>query len=154
MVINPQGELCRCGARGCWETQIGCDAVLRAAGRELDAAEVQDIVIAARSGDDAALDTMRTVGGWLGLGIGDLVNIFNPEVVVLGGYLHHLIAEVPGVKVDRVGSSRRAPREQVKVMPPELADDSTLIGAGELAFAELLADPLGILARSASLVTS
>ena len=154
MVINPAGELCRCGARGCWETQIGRDAVLRAAGRELDAAEVQDIVIAARSGDDAALETMRTVGGWLGLGIGNLVNIFNPEVVVLGGHLHHLIAEVPGATVDRVGSSLRAPREQVKVMAPELAGDSTLIGAGELAFAELLADPLGILARSASLVAS
>ena len=39
-------------------------------------------------------------------------------------------------------------------MAPELAGDSTLIGAGELAFAELLADPLGILARSASLVAS
>ena len=154
MVINPAGELCRCGARGCWETQIGRDAVLRAAGRELDAAEVQDIVIAARSGDDAALETMRTVGGWLGLGIGNLVNIFNPEVVVLGGHLHHLIAEVPGAKVDRVGSSLRAPREQVKVVAPELAGDSTLVGAGELAFAELLADPLGILARSVSLVAS
>ncbi|MFZ4496887.1 MAG: ROK family protein [Candidatus Nanopelagicales bacterium] len=154
MVVNPQGELCRCGARGCWETEIGRDAVLRSAGKELDAGEVRDVVVAADSGDPVALETLRRVGEWLYLGIGNLVNIFNPEVVVLGGHLNHLIGNVPGMTFDQVGSSLRAPREQVRVVAPELHGDSTLIGAGELAFSALLTDPLGVLERSASLVAS
>lgn len=154
MVVNPQGELCRCGARGCWETEIGRDAVLRSAGKELDAGEVRDVVVAADSGDPVALETLRRVGEWLCLGIGNLVNIFNPEVVVLGGHLNHLIGNVPGMTFDQVGSSLRAPREQVRVVAPELHGDSTLIGAGELAFSALLTDPLGVLERSASLVAS
>ena len=154
MVINPQGELCRCGARGCWETEIGRDAVLRSAGEELDAGEVRDVVDAADRGDPVALETLRRVGEWLCLGIGNLVNIFNPEVVVLGGHLNHLIGNVPGMTFDQVGSSLRAPSEQVRVVAPELHGDSTLIGAGELAFSALLSDPLGVLERSASLVAS
>ena len=148
------GELCRCGARGCWETEIGRDAVLRSAGEELDAGEVRDVVDAADRGDPVALETLRRVGEWLCLGIGNLVNIFNPEVVVLGGHLNHLIGNVPGMTFDQVGSSLRAPSEQVRVVAPELHGDSTLIGAGELAFSALLSDPLGVLERSASLVAS
>ena len=151
MVMNPLGEVCRCGSRGCWETVIGRDAIVRGAGLAAESAEVIDVVRAAELGDTQAKQSLADAGDWLGTGIGNLVNIFNPEVIVLGGHLADLLPQVSGVLFDRVGHSIRPSREQVTVVAPGLGRDSTLIGAAEGVFASLLPDPLGGLARSITL---
>jgi predicted NBD/HSP70 family sugar kinase len=154
MVINPGGETCRCGSRGCWETLIGRDAIVEAAGRSASSAEVIDIVHSAQDGDPAARASLGTAGNWLGIGLGNLVNIFNPEVIVLGGHLGDVLPQVREVLFDQVGHSLKASLEQVTVVVPKLGRDSTLIGASEAAFAPLLADPIGAISEAITLISA
>ncbi len=148
MVVNPAGRLCRCGARGCWETEIGEKAILDAAGHpDGPRSTVPAVVAAAAGGDPRAAAAIRHVGEWLALGVGNLVNIFNPEVVIFGGLLRDLF---PAVEQQLRGTLATvglpAPREQVRLTAPGLGPDSTLVGAAERAFGPLLSDPPGTLA--------
>jgi len=148
MVVNPAGRLCRCGARGCWETEIGEKAILDAAGHpDGPRSTVPAVVSAAAGGDPRAVAALRHVGAWLSIGVRNLVNIFNPEVVIFGGLLRDLFPAVEHQMrgtLTNIGLS--APREQVRLSVPGLGADSTLVGAAELAFAPLLFDPPGTLA--------
>ena len=150
-VVNPAGRLCRCGARGCWETEIGEKAILDAAGHpDGPRSTVPAVVAAAAGGDPRAVAAVRHVGEWLALGVGNLVNIFNPEVVIFGGLLRDLLPAVDEqLRVMLRTSGPVAPREQVRLTAPGLGPDSTLVGAAELAFGGLLADPLADLSRPA-----
>ncbi len=61
---------------------------------------------------------MNEVGEWLGIGLVNLVNIFNPEVIVVGGNLRGLLPLVDGIVQDRIRSALPAAREQVRVTLP------------------------------------
>jgi predicted NBD/HSP70 family sugar kinase len=148
MVVNPSGRLCRCGARGCWETEIGEKAILDAAGYpDSPRATVAEVVAAAGVGDRRAEAAIRHVGEWLAIGVSNLVNIFNPEVVIFGGLLRDVFPAVEDqLRLHLRTSGLAAPREQVRLVLPGLGADSTLMGAAELAFHALLEDPLTQLA--------
>ena len=155
MLVNPGGDLCRCGARGCWETEIGRDCIVRAAGLEGgEQVEVADVIAAAAKGNATAQEAVDEVGLWLGIGLANLVNLFNPEVIVLGGHLRLLLPLVSGTVFRQIHFALPAARDQVRVEVPLLSGDSTLLGAAESAFDPLLADPIGELARSPRAVAS
>jgi predicted NBD/HSP70 family sugar kinase len=144
MVVNPSGRPCSCGSRGCWETEIGEYALIRTAGRDGTGRKaVGAVVDAAARGDAMAQAALRQVGDWLGFGVANLVNIFNPEMVIFGGTLRDVYlgsaAQVRG-RLNRM--SLPACREHVRLRTPNLGDDGALLGAAELAFERLLADPL------------
>ncbi|MFM7598755.1 MAG: ROK family protein [Actinomycetota bacterium] len=143
MRVNPSGQVCRCGAIGCWETEIGQDAILRKSG----AVDVDEAIERAAAGDVRAREALAEVAAWLGIGLANLVNIANPQAVVLGGHLGSLYASQPSIVDHQVGSALPAPREQVRLVGASLGADGTLIGASEVAFTGLLADPIGVLAR-------
>lgn len=100
MTIDPSGPRCSCGKRGCWEAiasgtalirkaaealESGEDSVLREwlnEGRELDGAL---IAAAARQEDRLALNLYHQEGFYLGIGLANLINLLNPEVIVMGG---------------------------------------------------------------------
>jgi glucokinase-like ROK family protein len=100
---NPQGELCGCGRIGCWETQVGPSAVLRRVKKEfqtshdktlLDACSgnlddlIFDMVVKlALNGNLICRQAIEEVAVNLGMGIADLVNVFNPDLIVIGGTL-------------------------------------------------------------------
>ncbi len=102
MTVQPVGgERCGCGSLGCWETLIGLPAVLRRtlperadallADHSLDLQDqVAYVASAARAGDPVALAGLRDVAEWVGLGIANLIDVFDPEAVVLAGTLHDL----------------------------------------------------------------
>lgn len=145
MVVNPYGRPCSCGSRGCWETEIGEHALLRLAGRAdrrgRDA--VLAVVDAAMRGDSQAQHALQQVGDWIGFGVGNLVNIFNPEVVIFGGTLRDVYLGSAAQIRSRLNSiGLPACREHVRLRTPELGADAALIGAAELAFDRLLEDPL------------
>ena len=145
MVVNPKGRPCSCGSRGCWETEIGEFALLELAGRShLSGREaVLDVVDAAMRGDWAAQQAVRQVGDWIGLGVGNLINIFNPEAVIFGGTLRDVYLVAAAQIRSRLNDvALPACREHVRLRTPELGTDAALIGAAELAFERLLADPL------------
>jgi predicted NBD/HSP70 family sugar kinase len=87
--------VCGCGRRGCWETVVGLSALLRAAadpddpvhdhGRDLET-RLAEIAARADAGDRRTLDALTQVGTALGTGAAVLINLFNPQVVMLGGY--------------------------------------------------------------------
>lgn len=152
ITVNPAGQRCRCGSRGCLETEIGVEALLRAVGQRTtgDIEAYRRVLAAGRAGDPAAYAAMRAVARWLGVGVGLLVNTFNPELVVIGGPLGELFAATEGVVLEALEqASLVAPWEQVRIVPSALGPDSALVGAAELAFAPLLQDPLGTIARPA-----
>jgi len=144
MPVNPAGRPCRCGSIGCWETEVGEGALLVLAGYPLDGGrEAVDQVLAdAAAGRPAALAAIDTVGRWLGIGLAGLVNILNPRRVVLGGLfsrIHPLVADRVDESLDRFALA--APRRLVSVVPSTLGMDAPLLGAAEMAFEPLLADP-------------
>jgi predicted NBD/HSP70 family sugar kinase len=144
MVVNPAGKPCACGARGCWETEVGEVALLRAAGRTGYGRElVSAVVDAAARGDSAAQDAIRVVGDWLGFGVANLVNIFNPEMVIFGGGLREVyLAAAAQVRSRLNRNGLPACREHVRLRTPILGDEAALLGAAEVAFETLLEDPL------------
>ncbi|MEU4424985.1 ROK family transcriptional regulator [Actinoplanes sp. NPDC024001] len=145
MVVNPYGRPCSCGSRGCWETEIGEHALLRLAGRANGTGRdaVLEVVDAAMRGDSQAQHALRQVGDWLGFGVGNLVNIFNPEVVIFGGTLRDVYLGAAAQVRSRLNAvGLPACREHVRLRTPELGTDAALIGAAELAFEHLLDDPL------------
>jgi glucokinase-like ROK family protein len=102
MILAPEnGDLCRCGNRGCLETLVSESVVLRQARRAAQtnpgsilaalmsqATEnppIENVFQAARQGDPAAVEIMEGVGHYLGIALANLVNIFNPELILLGG---------------------------------------------------------------------
>lgn len=149
MIVNPDGALCGCGSFGCWETEIGEGAMLLRAGRSPSGGReaVDELIAAAEAGERRALESIGHVARWLGVGLATLINLLNPTLVVLGGVLariHPLIAEDLDDVLDR--RALRASREMVQVKPGALGTDGPLLGAAELAFEPMLADPAARLA--------
>ncbi len=151
--VNPDGRPCRCGSRGCLETEIGVDALLSAAGRQVGTGmrAYRDVLSRAADGDVESMDAAAHVARWLGVGVGILVNTFNPDIVVLGGPLGELFAATAEIVEDMSAQcSLVAPREHVRLAASALGPDAQIVGAAELAFAPLLADPIGALTRLAA----
>jgi predicted NBD/HSP70 family sugar kinase len=144
MVVNPEGEPCGCGSRGCWDTEVGDIALLRAVGRPgYGPAQVNAVIEAAARGDATAQAGLRRVGDWLGFGVANLVNIFNPEMVIFGGTLRGVyLAAAAQVRSRLNRNGLPACREHVRLRTPVLGDDAALLGAAEIAFESLLLDPL------------
>ena len=99
MPLAPFGPLCGCGRRGCWEALIGLNALLarvsdgdeRVGDPMLDLdAQLAEVERRAQEGDARTIAALAEIGTTLGLGTSILVNLFNPHVVVLGGYLARL----------------------------------------------------------------
>jgi len=143
MSVNPAtGRMCPCGRRGCWETEVGADAVLLATGAPAGSAPAE-VLAAQAAGGRAGRAAVRRVGRWLGVGVANLVNVFNPEVVIFGGLTRRMFPVLEQYVRAELASALPAPRDQVRLALPGLDGDSSLIGAAELAFAPLLGDPLG-----------
>ncbi|MCW2881973.1 MAG: hypothetical protein JWQ95_6073 [Sphaerisporangium sp.] len=138
MPVDPTGSRCGCGRTGCWETKVGLAALVRAATPELayelgtaptpDPEErVAEIARGLAAGDPRVLAAVAEVGRWLGLGGSILVNLFNPRVIVLGGYFAKL-AE--------------------RLIPPAQAELERLVIAGPAARCRFVASGLGFGAAS------
>jgi predicted NBD/HSP70 family sugar kinase len=146
-LMNPEGHPCRCGATGCWETEAGEAALGRHAGipSGITGLELMDSILGrADAGDEMTLDAIAEVGRWLGLGIGNLINVFNPRLVVLGGFYHPLFpflekAVFEGARLRALGASG----DIADIAPAGLGPDAPLIGAAELALSGVVADPAG-----------
>ena len=108
------------------------------------------LVAAAEDGDEDVLAAFASVADWLGIGLANLVNVLNPQSIVLGGHLGE-VYRIARERVDaQLDTALPAGRELVQVTSSSLGDDATLIGASEVAFTMLLDDPVGMLRNSAA----
>lgn len=96
MSTDPNGKVCRCGRRGCWETICDRQSILNRARRAgLDCADVKDIALLAQT-DERAKEVFADLARSLASGMANLADMFNPEAIVLGGGIslaRHLILE-------------------------------------------------------------
>jgi len=144
MPVNPDGAACRCGAIGCWETEIGEGTLLRLAGHPPDGGRegVDAVLREAEAGMPAAIAALEHVGRWLGIGLAGLVNVLDPRLIVLGGRfgrIYPYVVETVERELDR--RALAAPRGLVRIVPSSLDIDASLLGAAELAFEPFLVDP-------------
>jgi predicted NBD/HSP70 family sugar kinase len=151
--VNPQGRRCGCGSVGCWETEVGERALLMLAGRAPDGGRqaVDDVLREAAAGSETAVAAVEGVAHWVGIGLAGLINVFNPELVVLGGLLGRLFPLAESIIQDELERrSLAATRELARVVPAVLGAEAPLLGAAELAFEPLLSDPARWLPRRES----
>jgi predicted NBD/HSP70 family sugar kinase len=149
--VNQSGKRCGCGAIGCWETEVGQGALLVRAGLPADGGRdaLGAVLAEAAAGSPVAVAALDETGHWLGLGLAGLINLLNPELVVLGGRfgrIHPFVIDRLEEELDR--HALAAPRALARIAPAKLGGDASLLGAAELAFEAILADPSGWLRRS------
>ncbi len=144
MTIVPQGRTCGCGNQGCLEMYASSRGIVMSyreglrGGGDGDMAEnitSERIYHAASSGEQAAVAVMEQMGRSLGIGIANLINILNPEMVVIGGGVRE--AWPLFIEAARAEILRRAftyPAERTKLVPSELGDDAGMVGAAAAAF--------------------
>ena len=153
LIVDPEGDRCPCGNRGCLEA-MASGLTLGRLGREAAAADpagrlaalaneaggpvTGEVVFAAASeGDKAALVLFERVGHWLGVGIASLVTIFDPDLVVVGGGVAatgELLLAPARASFERYVHARPH-RDLPPVVPARLGPDAGLVGAATLALA-------------------
>ncbi len=152
MRVVPDGRLCACGNRGCWE-QYASGSALGQTAREvagtspaaaamlLDRVDGQasrltgeDVARAAHDGDPLALELVTEVGVWLGQGIADLAAVLDPEVVVIGGGVSVLGEMVLGPARQRLQRALpgRGFRPAPRIVIAELGAQAGMVGAADL----------------------
>lgn len=144
--VRSEGRACSCGAHGCLEAEVTQAELLAAVGLDsAHAAELGDRLVA--TADPAALAVVARQYADLRVAARNAVNVFNPSVLVLGGFLAALYrgAQAHGAP-DLLGEVIHSSRDGVAVAEAQLGTDQMLIGAAELVFADLIADPARALA--------
>jgi glucokinase len=147
--VEPFGVPCGCGSRGCVEQYASATAIVRLAselGKEypnsnliknsyVSAVSAEKIYEAGKRGDELALEIFRRQGFYLGIAFANLINVLNPEAIIIGGgasggwdlFIPSLLGEI----------KRRAyhePAELVKIVRAECGDDAGILGVARLAF--------------------
>lgn len=147
--VEPFGAPCGCGSRGCVEQYSSATAIVRQTqelASQYPKSELQhknrltskEIYEAGLNGDELALEVFRRQGFYLGIALGGLINVLNPEVIVIGGgaaagwdlFIPHLQEQIE----DR---TYREPRLRAKLKRAVLGDDAGILGAAKLAFDKL-----------------
>lgn len=151
MIIDPNGPKCGCGNYGCVEAFASRLAIER----EIRMAELNGIETSVLDGlgpkerlrsrriseafaanDPAAVKAITQSAEYIGYGVASLLNIFNPEVIVLGGGVVEAIGE-PYVKIVRKIAKKNVfaiAKRHVRIVAAELEDDSAVLGAAKLAW--------------------
>jgi glucokinase len=153
MTIDDDGPLCNCGNKGCWEALASGRALEREArrciergedttmlactGGELDKVTALVIQAAAEQGDKLAQRLIARTGRYVGVGLANLINIFNPELIVIGGGLSNMgnILLKPALK-EASERAYKASWQAVRFARAELGADSGVLGAAIFAFRE------------------
>jgi glucokinase len=150
--VVPEGRLCGCGNRGCWEQYASGSALvteardfalrspggalrlLQLAGGEANAIRGTHITEAAREGDPAALRCYSIIGTWLGQGLADLAAVLDPECIVVGGGVSEAGELLLGPA--RAAFDKALPgagyRPRVEIVQAALGEDAGIVGAADL----------------------
>ena len=146
MTVVEGGEQCSCGNAGCWHLYVSEQALIKwfaetkktVAG---SASALSDVVDAARAGDQDALNVLRLWAQHLGVGIGDLICILDPEVVIVGGPITQ-VWDLVSEEINKAAEGRGplSGRPKAAVLPTSLLDNPPLLGAAALAVRGIFAD--------------
>jgi glucokinase-like ROK family protein len=154
MTMDPHGEPCNCGNRGCWETQVSQSAVFRHVQGSISGGEhsllqalrgdltMQAVVEAARAGDVVALHALNRVGNALGIGVAALVNVLNPDLVLVGGIIS-LAGEfiMPIVRAELRARALRWSAHAVTILPAQHGSQACVMGGVATVYQAILSQP-------------
>lgn len=150
VVVDPQGPPCGCGRRGCWERyasgsglgRIARDAALAGqanrvrelAGGDPDEVRGEHVILAASEGDEEAEAIVGEFAWWLALGLANLANITDPEIVVIGGGLVRAGELLFGLVRREFALQLEAAslRPEIAILPAALGEHGGAIGAAVL----------------------
>ncbi|KPC65836.1 MULTISPECIES: ROK family protein [Streptomyces] len=151
LTVDPDGRPCHCGSRGCLDVETDPAALFAAAGRAPVSgggsllSQAGELIRDRYPRDARVREAVERLIDRLGLGLAGLVNILNPDRIVLAGLHRHLVEadgeRLRGVVADRSLWGRSG---SVPVLPSSL-EHSSLVGAAELAWQPVLDDPIGVL---------
>lgn len=159
MVVNPAGERCGCGRIGCWETEVGELHIARRIIREIEngvestlsrllvdgpsALTISAIVQAVEDNDALATTMLGQLREMLGLGLANLVNIFNTDMIVLGGVFRSLRStdfEIINAIVER--EALAGSTVDLQILPARIdMNDACVLGAAALILDDILRVP-------------
>ncbi|WP_447005783.1 ROK family protein [Saccharothrix isguenensis] len=141
--IALDGRACRCGANGCLEAYIGASAVVdRYRAVKADAPAEQEAALAALvvDGSGDARTVLAETARYAGVGIGNLINLFNPSQVIVGGWAGLLLGPriLDDVRAEAARHALHRPFEQASITLCELGPESVALGAATLPVAAFL----------------
>lgn len=131
MIVQPGGNKCGCGNRGCLESMAAGPYIARAAGKK-NAIEVK---IAALKGNKIAKKAIEKAANYIGVAIADLNNLLNPDIFVIGGGVTNMgsLLFKPMVKAAKANSMRE-PRKHLKIVSAKLNNNVGVMGAIAICF--------------------
>lgn len=140
-VVNPDGLPCNCGGKGCIETEASASKIvknyIKLTGKKENLTS-KDIYFLAKQGDPHAIEAFKMAGFYLGIGLSNLINLLNPELIVLGGGVSEAGEFILKPVVEEI--EKRAiefSRENVKIVPAILGNRAGMIGAALWAMEKL-----------------
>lgn len=141
--VRSEGSTCHCGATGCLETEVSQSRLLDLAG--MSSGDTADLERALGNNSAEVNDEVARQLTYLGITLRNAVNTFNPEAIVLDGFLGTLHSLAPA-SLDGMlrAQAMDGPAGHVKIYRAALGSDLMMIGAAELAFTPFLADPAGL----------
>ncbi|ATG50855.1 transcriptional regulator [Brachybacterium vulturis] len=148
--LDPAGVRCRCGRRGCWETMVGFDTVLAVldeddparSGRLPMLDRLEHLRVLLEAGDPRLHERFTLLVDDLVRGIGVLVDVLNPQAIVLGGYFGYFADLLVGRVQSALDARLLAADGRVEVSGSALGLDAAAIGGAAAALERVLEDPL------------
>ncbi len=141
--VEPEGNPCGCGSRGCIEQYASATAIVRM-GREfgLTFDTAHEIYIAAANGDEVARKVYRKMGKYLGITLAGLINVLNPEMIVIGGGMAAgWDAFIGPLKAEVNDRAFKTPASRAEIVRSDLGDNAGLLGVARSAFLSLAENP-------------
>ena len=139
-VIDPTGPLCSCGFRGCWEA-LAAGPAMAAWFQSLAPTDVphhheltaEQICKLAADGDPLANQAVEREANYLGLGLANLINLFTPEMIVLGGsVMKSAVLFLEGIRKTICRGCRFVPFDKTELALASLGDHANLVGAARV----------------------
>ncbi|MHA7296093.1 ROK family transcriptional regulator [Pseudarthrobacter sp. MDT1-22] len=147
--VRTAGQICHCGASGCLETEVSQSRLFDLAGLGGGDASQLEAALRSKASAELAAEVARQLG-YLGITLRNAVNTFNPDAIVLDGFLGILHALSPDTLDGLIRTQALDEAAgRARIYRAALGSDLMMIGAAELAFTRLLADPAGITALPA-----
>ncbi len=140
-LVNSEGIACQCGAMGCLETEVRRENLLSVL--KLDNADPDELesALLASSSPSVLAEVHRQLD-FLAIALRNSINMLNPQLVIVGGFLASIYAAAPQyLEAQLAQQPLLASRDGLRITRAELGSDLLIIGAGELAFEAILADP-------------
>jgi glucokinase len=138
IIVEPGGVTCGCGNQGCLETVASGQAITRL-GRQRLGVDGYGVVTAAKAGDETARGILEEVGTRLGQGIGGLVNVFDPSLVIVGGGPPTSAGDLlldPARRASHQTIMAASSRPEVPIVLAGLGPDAAAVGAALAALGE------------------